>query len=147
MNTIALGIIAGLSEAERDRKVEIIMMPDLIKGGDSHLLAIMLQSLLVNARKFTSRRLNAKIEFGRMQKSSRTIFFVHDTGAGFNAKKPDRLFIPFRRLHTPLEFPGTRIGLAGVQRIVSRLEGRVWAEGRLDQGATFYFTLQREEKH
>lgn len=146
MSPVAAEIIRRLSEAEPDRDVEFTVMPDLIASGDSHLLGVVLQNLLGNAWKFTSRKLAAKIEFGMMQKSGETIFFVHDNGAGFDAKYTAKLFAPFQRLHTPSEFPGTGIGLATVRRIVLRHGGRVWAEGQVDQGATIYFTLPIEEK-
>lgn len=104
-------------------------------------MQIVLQNLLRNAWKFTGRRDPAQIEFGCEQKNGMTVFYVRDNGAGFDPQMADRLFKPFQRLHAVSEFPGTGIGLATVQRIIRRHGGEVWAEGEIDKGAAFYFTL------
>ena len=101
----------------------------------------MLQNLLVNAWKFTSRKPEAHIEVGVERRDGAAAYFVRDDGAGFDAKYVDKLFTPFQRLHAAEEFPGTGVGLATVARIVRRHGGSVWAEGAVDCGATFYFTL------
>jgi light-regulated signal transduction histidine kinase (bacteriophytochrome) len=109
--------------------------------GDERLLRIMLSNLIENAWKFTSKRKKAEIRFGHTQKGSEFPYFVRDNGAGFDIAYVDKLFGAFQRLHTAGEFEGTGIGLATVQRIVHRHGGRVWAEGAVNQGPTFYFTL------
>ncbi len=100
-----------------------------------------LENLLGNAWKFTSRREGARIEVGQTEKSQRRVFFVRDNGAGFDMAAADRLFAPFQRLHADKEYEGTGIGLATVNRIVTRHGGRIWAEAARDQGATFYFEV------
>jgi len=107
-------------------------------------MQIVLQNLLRNAWKFTGRRDKAAIEFGCMQRNNEMVMYVRDNGAGFDARLADRLFKPFQRLHGASEFPGTGIGLATVRRIVGRHGGKAWAEGAVDKGATFYFTLRAE---
>jgi light-regulated signal transduction histidine kinase (bacteriophytochrome) len=100
-----------------------------------------MENLLRNAWKYSSNRKVARIEFGCEQRVGRPAFFVRDNGAGFDPALADRLFKPFQRLHATSEFPGTGIGLATVQRIIARHGGEVWAEGTVDHGATFYFTV------
>jgi K+-sensing histidine kinase KdpD len=90
----------------------------------------------------TSHHKSARIEFGKMIKNGRTIYFVTDDGSGFDSRSADRLFQPFQRLHSSAEFPGNGIGLATVRRIVQRHGGEVWAEAMVKKGATFYFTLE-----
>jgi len=100
-----------------------------------------MQNLLRNAWKFTSRTSQAQIEFGSMQTGSDTVYFVRDNGAGFDQRMATRLFKPFQRLHAESDFSGTGIGLATVERVISRHDGKIWAEGEVGHGATFYFTL------
>jgi light-regulated signal transduction histidine kinase (bacteriophytochrome) len=100
-----------------------------------------LENLLGNAWKFTARHPCSRIEFGVTQHDGQAAYFIHDDGAGFDTAHADRLFGAFQRLHSTTEFEGTGIGLATVQRIIHRHGGRVWAEGAVEQGATFYFTL------
>jgi len=105
-------------------------------------LHIVLENLLGNAWKFTSRRAHAHIEFGvEPHPDGKTTYFVRDDGAGFDMDYAAKLFNPFERLHNEKEFPGIGIGLATVQRIIQRQGGRVWAKGEVGKGATFYFTI------
>lgn len=110
--------------------------------GDAGLIEIALNNLLDNALKFSSRRSHAVIEFGQVEQEGRKVFFVRDNGVGFDMAYSHKLFGMFRRLHKSSEFPGTGIGLASVQRIINRHGGLIWAEAKVNQGATFYFTLK-----
>jgi len=105
------------------------------------MLGIVIENLIGNAWKFTEKKPLAKIEFGMKQHDGKTVYFVRDNGAGFNMEYAYRLFNPFQRLHSEDEFPGLGIGLATVQRIIQRHGGHIWADGEVDKGATFYFTL------
>jgi light-regulated signal transduction histidine kinase (bacteriophytochrome) len=109
--------------------------------GDAQLLEIVLENLLGNAWKFTGRQDAARIGIGTEVQGQDTVFFVRDNGAGFDMAYAQKLFSPFQRLHTEEQFQGTGIGLATVQRIVARHEGRIWATAAIGEGATFWFTL------
>jgi PAS domain S-box-containing protein len=133
---------ADLQSAEPDRQVEFIIAPDITISADTRLMQAAMQNLIGNAWKFTARHPQARIEFGVLpQSDGPPVYFVRDDGAGFNNAYAGKLFGPFRRLHTPTEFPGAGIGLAAVKRIIQRHGGRIWAEGAVEQGATFYFSL------
>jgi hypothetical protein len=136
-------LLDRMREAEPARAVEVKIRPGVVVGGDGQLLRIALENLLTNAWKFTANVPAPRVEFGTMQAGGETGYFVRDNGAGFDMAYVDRLFAPFQRLHRTSEFPGTGIGLATVQRIIHRHGGRVWAEGLVGQGATFYFTIAR----
>src|SRR5205807_8710274 len=123
------------------RALTVNIEDKLMASGDKRLLKVMLVNLLGNAWKFTSKRDAAEIAFGRESKEGETVYFVRDNGAGFNMAYAGKLFGAFQRLHSGDEFEGTGIGLATVQRIINRHGGRVWAEGAIDEGATFYFKL------
>jgi light-regulated signal transduction histidine kinase (bacteriophytochrome) len=99
-----------------------------------------MDNLMSNAWKYTSSRQHARIEFGWNRQDDHRVYFIKDNGAGFDPASATRLFQPFQRLHSAVDFPGTGVGLATVQRIVSRNGGRIWAEAAVGQGATFYFT-------
>ncbi|RJP75683.1 MAG: PAS domain S-box protein [Candidatus Abyssobacteria bacterium SURF_17] len=149
LSALAQSITAQLREREPDRRVEFTIEPRMTANGDAQLLRVALENLLGNAWKFTKRRADAKIEFGsvahattqNVKAEDRPVFFIRDNGAGFDMAQKDKLFRAFQRLHTSAEFEGTGIGLATVERIIHRHGGRIWAEGAIDKGATFYFTL------
>jgi light-regulated signal transduction histidine kinase (bacteriophytochrome) len=143
LSAIAGLILTRLQESEPDRKVEVKLRPGVVVIGDGQLLKIAMENLLENAWKFTAKEPESRIEFGTTQAGGEATYFVRDNGAGFDMTYADRLFGPFQRLHQQGEFPGNGIGLATVQRIIHRHGGRVWAEGLLGQGATFYFTMGR----
>jgi signal transduction histidine kinase len=141
LTRLAERILTELQQNHPERKVWYRVPPNLNAHGDSRLLQVVLENLLNNAWKYTSKHEQAEIEFGSLQEGDKTIYFVRDNGAGFEMDYADKLFGAFQRLHTTTEFPGTGIGLATVQRIIHRHGGRVWAEGAVNEGATFYFTL------
>jgi len=127
---------------EPGRRVRFAIQEDVWVTADRALIRSVVQNLIENAWKFTARRNDALIEFGTMPADGAVICcYVRDNGAGFDPAYVNKLFQPFQRLHTARDFPGTGIGLASVRRIVERHGGRVWAEGAIDEGAHFYFTL------
>jgi signal transduction histidine kinase len=141
LSEVAQAVITEIREEDHGRTAIINIEAGLSTYGDKRLLRIALNNLLGNAWKFTSKLKTAEISFGREQQNGEAIYFVRDNGAGFDMTYAAKLFSAFQRLHTALEFEGTGIGLATVQRIVHRHGGSVRAEGALDQGAVFYFTL------
>ena len=143
INLTELGrsVVADLQNREPSRKVTVKIADGLTASGDPRLITIVLVNLLGNAWKYTGKRQQAQVAFGHENKGSETVFYVRDNGAGFDMAYVDKLFAPFQRLHQDSEFEGTGIGLATVQRIISRHGGRIWAEAAVDEGATFYFTL------
>ena len=141
LSDLATEIVAAFRQLEPKRQVEVIIALDLTVSGDARLLRIVLDNLLNNAWKFTGKQPEPRIELGSETKDGQTVFFVRDNGAGFDMTYAGKLFGAFQRLHSVQEFPGHGIGLATVQRIISRHGGRIWAESTPGQGATFYFTL------
>jgi len=121
--------------------VDLRIQPDVRVQGDEHLLRILLENLLQNAWKYTSKTNHAVIEFGEQDRDGTPVCFVRDNGAGFDMTHAAQLFGAFQRFHPASEFEGTGVGLAIVQRIINRHRGRVWAEGEVGRGATFYFVL------
>lgn len=138
-------ILDDLRKSQPERKVQAQVDPDMAVTADPHLIRIALDNLLGNAWKFTAKCDLARIQVGSVEQDGERVYFVRDNGAGFDPRYADKLFSPFQRLHTEAEFPGTGIGLALVQRIIRRHGGRIWAEGAVDEGATFYFTLPEAE--
>ena len=141
LSAIAVDIIEELQADNQKRQVEVNIAPSAKAKGDPQLLRIVLNNLLHNAWKYTSKRSQSQIEFGVVTTAAKPTFFVRDNGAGFDPEYADKLFVPFQRLHSQTEFPGTGIGLATVQRIIYRHGGKVWAEGECDRGVTVYFSL------
>jgi PAS domain S-box-containing protein len=141
LSQLAAEEAARLRRETPGRVADFVIAPGLLVQADPVLLRIVLQNLLGNAWKFTGKLERARIEVGRAQPDGKPAYFVRDNGVGFDMTHASKLFSPFQRLHHRDEFPGTGIGLATVQRIVSRHGGRVWAESELGQGATFFFTL------
>ncbi|MGH9817423.1 MAG: sensor histidine kinase, partial [Candidatus Acidiferrales bacterium] len=134
-------VAAELQKSQPQRKVEFRITPGLAAEGDARLLRQILENLLSNAWKFTSKHPCAHIGFGVTHHNGKPVFFVSDDGAGFDPAYADRLFGVFQRLHAVTDFPGTGVGLAIVQRVVHRHGGEVWADSSVGRGATFYFTL------
>jgi PAS domain S-box-containing protein len=141
LSAMVRAITEEIRKPEPDRQVEFIIAPSVVANGDQRLLRVALENLLANAWKFTSKHPRARIEFGVMEQEGRPVYFIRDDGAGFEMTYAHKLFGAFQRLHSLSEFPGTGIGLATVQRVIHRHDGRAWAEGSTENGATFYFTL------
>ena len=143
LSNMAQEIMAEFQQDEPDKNVKFNYTSDLVVEGDMRLLRIMMENILGNAWKFTSKNLSASIEFGlhTKEKNGKSVFYIRDDGAGFDMAYANKLFGPFQRLHSPEEFSGTGIGLATVARIINRHGGKVWAEGELEKGSTFYFSL------
>ncbi|MFP5227728.1 MAG: sensor histidine kinase [Acidobacteriota bacterium] len=135
-------IAEDLKRSEPQRPVEFMVAQVPPVEADEGLMRVALDNLLRNAWKYTSKHERACIEFGAINRRGETLYYVRDDGAGFDPKLSDQLFQPFHRLHNRNDFPGTGIGLATVQRILSRHGGRIWAEGAVEKGATFWFTLR-----
>ena len=146
LSAIAQHIVRDLQQAEPNRIVDFSITPNLVAESDQRLMKVVLENLINNAWKFTSKEEYARIEFGATDDPEEgRIYYVRDNGAGFDMAYVNKLFGAFQRLHTSSEFPGIGIGLAIVQRIINRHGGHVWAEGAVDKGATFYFTLLRSQ--
>lgn len=144
LSAIAQEVVEALQALEPERSVAVQVAPGLTGKGDANLLRLVLENLISNAWKFTSREPAPSIEVGRIHSNGRTAYYVRDNGTGFDMQYAGKLFGAFQRLHSDDEYPGTGIGLATVQRIVRRHGGRVWAEAAVGNGAKFYFTLERE---
>lgn len=145
MRALAVSVLNELIKEEDRKRIDFHVgkLPSI--QGDSSLIRQVWVNLLSNALKFTSKKEGAVIEVGSKQSRDETTYFVRDTGAGFDMEYANKLFGVFQRLHSESEFDGTGVGLAIVQRVIHRHEGRVWAEGEVDKGATFYFALPRKE--
>jgi PAS domain S-box-containing protein len=141
LSALAQTIARDLQRTMPSRKVEWLIAPDLKAHADRRLVRIALENLVGNSWKFTGKTEAARIEFGATRDGNETVYFVRDNGAGFDMEFASRLFGVFQRLHSETDFTGTGIGLAIVQRIIARHGGRIWAEGVVNQGSTFYFTL------
>ncbi|HEY6871211.1 MAG TPA: ATP-binding protein [Geobacteraceae bacterium] len=146
LSGLARGVAAELQKPQSGRRVTFRIAEGLSARCDANMLKVVLENLLGNAWKFTGKKEGATIEFGATEAGGTAAYFVRDDGAGFDMAYSDKLFATFQRLHLEKEFPGTGIGLSLVQRIIRRHGGRVWAEGAVGRGATFYFTLGGSEK-
>jgi PAS domain S-box-containing protein len=145
LTALANIVVADLKQKNPDRLVDWNIAKGLTADGDAQLLRVVLENLFGNAWKFTANRPHAHIEFGALpQANGARTYFVRDDGAGFDMERVSNLFTPFKRLHDQSEFRGTGIGLATVQRVIQRHQGKIWAEGAVNQGATFCFTLTGE---
>ena len=140
LSGLARSILVGLTESDPTRCVEFTVEEGITVLGDCALMKQLLMNLLGNAWKYSANKPSAHIEFGRTFQAGQATFFVKDDGAGFDMRYKDNLFVAFQRLHGD-EYQGDGIGLATAQRIVRRHGGHMWARGKVDKGATFYFTL------
>jgi len=125
-----------------NQNIEIQIQEGMLINGDRNLLRIVLENLVSNSVKFTSKNAGqAKIQIGMQNENENPVYFVRDNGSGFDMAYADKLFKPFQRIHDDKDFSGTGIGLSIVDRIIHRHNGRIWAESKPGQGATFYFTI------
>jgi signal transduction histidine kinase len=141
LSEVAQSIAESLRQRNPSRPVDFRIEPGLIVDADERLLHAVLENLMSNAFKFTSKKEDATITVGATIEGGRRAYFVKDNGAGFDSTQAARMFTAFQRLHSSSEFEGTGIGLATVKRIIERHGGAIWADGQVGQGATFYFTL------
>jgi signal transduction histidine kinase len=146
--SLARTVAARLRDNNPGRDIEFVIQPEAVAQGDPSLLEVVLVNLFENACKFSSKRDRVRIEFGFVEepldKQPFTRFHVRDNGAGFDMNYAQKLFGAFQRMHKASEYPGTGVGLATVQRIIHRHGGRVWAESKPNEGATFFFSLPRQ---
>jgi signal transduction histidine kinase len=143
LSAIATEVVADLKVRYPDSKVTMSIEPGLKALADPQLMQVVMNNLLGNAWKYSSKVEKPEISFGQMQSYGEKVFFVKDNGAGFDLAKADKLFSPFTRLHTTKEFDGTGVGLSTVKRIVEKHGGMIWAESEIEKGAAFYFTLTK----
>jgi signal transduction histidine kinase len=141
LTALAERVIAELRQAQPEHVVDAQVEPGLRAHGDAALLQIVLDNLLGNAWKYTGKTSGARVVVGLEYADGEPTFFVRDNGAGFDMQLIERLFNPFSRLHSDDDFPGVGVGLATVRRIIQRHGGRIWAEGRVGRGATFWLRL------
>jgi two-component system sensor kinase len=144
MSELAAAVCAELTATAPERKLQLNLQPLPPARGDQSMIRQVFVNLLSNAIKFTGPKDVAVIEVGAAEEENHNVYYVKDNGVGFEMKYADKLFGVFERLHGDDEFAGTGVGLAFVQRILRRHGGRVWAEGKVGEGATVYFTLPRK---
>ena len=136
-----------LKNEHADRKIEFHISPLLPAMADNMAIKQVWLNLISNAVKYTKLKDTAIIEIGSESNGDEVTYFIKDNGAGFDMRYAGKLFGVFQRLHSDDEFEGTGVGLAIVQRIIAKLGGRVWGEGEVNNGASFYFTLPKTEQH
>jgi light-regulated signal transduction histidine kinase (bacteriophytochrome) len=141
LSLLAREVVKELRQSDPTRDVVFAIDDHLQVQADPVLMRVVITNLFENAWKYTSRREQALIFFGREQRDTRTVFCVHDNGAGFDMAYASKLFAPFQRLHSAREFPGSGIGLASVARVIHKHEGRIWADAKTGEGAAFFFTI------
>jgi hypothetical protein len=146
LSALVRSLAAELAGRDPERQVEFVIQDDVAAWCDPTLMRAALENLLENSWKFTRKHAHSRIEFGMTKGPDGPVYFLRDDGAGFNMTDAARLFHPFQRLHKDSDFEGTGIGLATVERIIRRHGGRIWAEGQIEKGAAFYFTLRGEGK-
>src|SRR5262245_21844558 len=141
VTALAESIVQDMRQKDPTRGVEVVIQPNMTVHGDRRLVGDLFQNLIGNAWKFTSKTSEARIEIGQSSGGSLATLYIRDNGAGFDMTYEQKLFKPFQRLHGTADFDGSGVGLAPVARIVDRHGGRIWAEGKPNEGAVFYFTL------
>ena len=141
MGGLSRDVFEELRAVNQGRKIRLVINHPPAGMGDPSMIRQVVVNLLSNAMKFTRKRDEAVIEIGGSDQRDEIIYYIKDNGVGFDMAEADKLFGVFQRLHSADEYEGTGVGLAIVQRIVSRHGGRAWAESELEKGATFYFTL------
>jgi signal transduction histidine kinase len=141
VSALAESIVQDMRQKDPTRSVEVVIQPNMAVHGDRRLVGDLFQNLIGNAWKFTSKTGQARIEIGQSSGGSLATLFIRDNGAGFDMAYEQKLFKPFQRLHGSADFDGSGVGLATVARIIDRHGGRIWAEGKPNEGAVFYFTL------
>jgi len=146
VSSMVENVVRELVQAEPDRPIEVHIQPGVEALGDAQLLKVLIDNLVNNSWKYSSGMERTFIEFGVDSSGPVPVYFVRDKGAGFDMKDADKLFRVFTRLHDPTRFSGSGIGLATAQRVIARHGGKIWAEGQVGQGATFYFTLEPESR-
>jgi light-regulated signal transduction histidine kinase (bacteriophytochrome) len=139
-------VVRQLETETGNRNVEWNIAALPLVRGDPSMLKVVLTNLIANALKFSRPHEHPRIEIGSFQENNEAVIFIRDNGVGFDMEYADKLFGVFQRLHRQEDFEGTGIGLANVRRIINRHGGRTWAEGKVDHGATFYFSLPQSGK-
>jgi light-regulated signal transduction histidine kinase (bacteriophytochrome) len=145
LSAIAREIADAIEREPSSRPVEWAIEPGMNVRADPALIRIAMQNLLQNAWKFTGKTDRPVIRVGALEREAETVYFVADNGVGFDMAHATNLFGAFQRLHHVDDFPGTGIGLAIVQRIIRRHEGKIWAEAKAGEGATFFFSVKEAE--
>jgi len=141
LSALAENVVSELRQTQGPVAVEVVLTPLPPTHGDAALLRNVLINLIGNAFKFSANRAHPKVEIGAQRDGPEVTYYVKDNGVGFDMQYAGKLFGVFQRLHRPDEFEGTGVGLALAQRIIQRHGGRIWAEGKVNEGATFFFTL------